>query len=264
MNFRDILNPSINLTDQKSIFAAAEPFPHVVLDNFLAESVVSQVSKDFIEDGNDAWYMYSNPIENKKALNNWNLFPSSLYQVFTQLSSQAFLRELEKLSGIQQLYPDPGLHGGGLHLHPRGGKLNVHLDYSIHPKLKLERRLNLLIYVTPGWQPEWGGELELWSHDHQANRPAERVKMIDCRFNRAVIFDTTCNSWHGLPDPISCPEGVFRRSLALYYLSVPRERVSPRQRALFAPSWEQRSDPAIEALIRKRADVEQSSQVYRT
>jgi Rps23 Pro-64 3,4-dihydroxylase Tpa1-like proline 4-hydroxylase len=40
-------------------------------------------------------------------------------------------------------------------------KLNVHLDYSIHPKLGLERRLNLVLYITSGWKPEWGGTARL-------------------------------------------------------------------------------------------------------
>ena len=59
----------------------------------------------------------------------------------------------------------PGLHGGGWHLHARGGKLNVHLDYSVHPKLHLERRLNLIVYLAQGWDPAWGGALGLWTHD---------------------------------------------------------------------------------------------------
>ena len=157
MLHKEILNVDIDLVGKAGSFSTAEPFPHIVLDDFLADEVISQICRDFVEYDDYAWYTYSNSIENKKALNNWNIFPPLLYRLFSQLNSDSFLLELQALSGIQKLYADPGLHGGGLHAHSRGGKLNIHLDYSIHPKLKLERRLNLLIYVTPDWQPEWGG-----------------------------------------------------------------------------------------------------------
>jgi hypothetical protein len=38
---------------------------------------------------------------------------------------------------------------------------------------------------------------------------------------RAVVFNTTETSWHGHPDPLACPESRYRRSLALYYFTVP-------------------------------------------
>jgi hypothetical protein len=38
-------------------------------------------------------------------------------------------------------------------------------------------------------------------------------------FNRMVIFSTTDFSYHGHPEPLTCPEGWTRKSLALYYYS---------------------------------------------
>ena len=34
-----------------------------------------------------------------------------------------------------------------------------------------------------------------------------------------VIFNTTDFSYHGHPEPLKCPDGVMRNSLALYYYS---------------------------------------------
>src|SRR5437879_5521062 len=90
--------------------------------------------------------------------------------VFDYLNSPRFVSQIADLVGCD-LFPDPGLHGGGWHAHARGGKLNVHLDYSIHPKLGLERRVNLIVYLTPGWKQEWGGALGLWAHNQAANGP---------------------------------------------------------------------------------------------
>ena len=36
-------------------------------------------------------------------------------------------------------------------------------------------------------------------------------------FNRVVIFTTTDSSFHGHPEPLSCPEYMTRKSVALYY-----------------------------------------------
>jgi hypothetical protein len=47
-------------------------------------------------------------------------------------------------------------------------------------------------------------------------------------FNRVMIFGTTDFTYHGHPDPLQCPEGMTRKSLALYYFSNgrPAEEVS--------------------------------------
>jgi Rps23 Pro-64 3,4-dihydroxylase Tpa1-like proline 4-hydroxylase len=155
------------------------------------------------------------------------------------------------MTGVQ-LIPDHGLHGAGWHIQPTGGKLNVHLDYSIHPKLGLERRFNFIFYLTPNWNTSWGGNLEMWSHDTETNQPKELVKTVENKFNRVVIFDTSYNSWHGFSQPINCPEDVYRKSIAMYYLCEPSENADKRGRALFAPTEEQKNDPEIMKLIEQR------------
>jgi Rps23 Pro-64 3,4-dihydroxylase Tpa1-like proline 4-hydroxylase len=199
------------------------------------------------------WYCYNNPLENKKTCNDWWEFPPKTYEFFMHLSSSDIVNKLKSMTGIQSLYPDIGLHGAGWHIHGTGGKLNVHLDYSLHPKLNLQRKLNLILYLTEDWDSSWGGGLELWSHDEQTNKPKKCEKVIDNVFNRAVIFDTTQNSWHGFPEPITCPEGTYRKSIAFYYLTDPPENVDKRKRALYAPYKEQETNVEILELIKKRS-----------
>jgi hypothetical protein len=126
----------------------------------------------------------------------------------------------------------------------------------------MERRLNLLIYVTPDWDERWGGKLGLWSQKQGENKPDQLVKSITPIFNRAVIFDTTQNSWHGLPEPIICPEGICRNSIAVYYLCEPRLNADNRGKALFAPTKDQEGDEEILKLIKLRATMEGSKSVY--
>ena len=246
-------------------FQEAQPFRHVVIDNFFDDETARQLSSEF-PDYNDEkiWSVYKNPIENKKLTPNWDLFPKSTYQAFSLMNTPEFVEKIRKITGIANLEADYGLHGGGWHMHGRGGKLNMHKDYSIHPKLGKERRINIIIYMTPDWQEEWGGGLELWSHNDETGLPKECVTKVYNKFNRAVLFDTAQNSWHGLPDEITCPDGVYRKSLAIYYLSEARESSETHDRALFAPHKEQANNPEILELIKKRASSKTSSQAYRT
>ena len=228
------------------------PFDHLVIDDFFPLERAQKLSQEFPVYDDPSWFFYNNPLEKKKTINNWYDFPPETYKTFTLLNSQEFIDMLSEKTGIEYLYPDIGLHGGGWHIHSRGGKLNIHLDYSIHPKTGLQRKLNLIVYLTEGWKPEWGGGLELWSHNPKTKRPLRREKTIDNVFNRAILFDTTQNSWHGLPQPLNCPEGIYRKSLAVYYMTDPEENVDPRNRALYAPTEDQENNQEILDLIQRR------------
>jgi len=256
------LRPGISFKDLAPQFNAAKPFHHVVIDNFLQDDIARAIAAEFPEYNGPVWNEYNNAIEVKKAYNHWDKFPPATYRLFNFLNSAAFTAEMATLCGAA-LYSDPGLHGGGWHSHGAGGKLNMHLDYSIHPKIGLERRINLILYVQPDWKPEWGGALGFWEHDEANRKPGALATQIDCLFNRAVIFDTSMNSWHGLPDPVCCPPGKPRNSLAVYYMCEPREQASDRGRALFAPTKEQANDRSVLDLIEKRSHVQTSGEVYR-
>ena len=163
----------------------------------------------------DIYSCYNNPIEIKKVFNSWNLFPNNTYKGFSYLNSQFFLDFLSTqiLSGLD-LHSDSRLNGGGWHIHKRGGKSNTYLDYSLHPKLKLQRKLNIIIYMNPQWQVDCGGSLRFWGND-SSEKPGELITSVWSKFNSAVIFDTTQNSWHGLPDPLNCPIDETRKSMAV-------------------------------------------------
>ena len=246
-------------------FVSTEPFNHVVIDNFFTEEIARKLVAEFPSyEAEGVWNAhYNNPIENKKACNHWDKFPRNTYSTLHYLCGTAFEHAVEAITGCTGVQADVGLHGGGWHAHKAGGKLNIHLDYSIHPKLLLERHYNLIIYITPDWQPEWGGGLELWSHDETTGGPKDMVKLVENKFNRAVLFDTTQHSWHGLPADLHCPEGVMRQSLAVYYVTQPAQDADTRGKALFAPYQDQANDPAILELIKQRSQVQTADQVYK-
>ena len=118
---------------------------------------------------------------------------------------------METLTGIENLISDPYFLGAGLHQIPRGGKLAVHADFNRHNKFPLDRRLNILVYLNKDWKEEYGGHLELWDRD------MSKCKKIAPLFNRMVVFPVTDWAYHGHPEPLTCPEGRTRKSIALYY-----------------------------------------------
>jgi hypothetical protein len=251
-----------NWKDLQEKFLRAKPFNHVVIDDFWEDAFAQQLVNDYPDYNSTVWNAhYHNAIEDKKACNHWDKFPPATYRAFTNLNDSKFVDIIETITGNTGVIADVGLHGGGWHCHHKGGKLNIHLDYSIHPKLQLERHYNLIVYMTPNWNPDWGGGLEFWSHGDTG--PKELVTTVENRFNRAVLFDTTQHSWHGLPDDLTCPEGIYRRSMAVYYLTVPGQDVDTRGRALFAPYKNQANDPEVLELIRQRSNVSTSNSVYK-
>lgn len=201
-------------------YAAAQPFPHIVLDGLFAPAALRRVIAE-IPSPLAPNSLFSADVkhlqENKFAWRDIpNLGPEST-RLIGFLNGKPFLEFLSQLTGIPGLVPDPYMWGAGFHQILTGGKLAIHADFNIHPVTQLYRRLNLLLYLNEDWQEAWGGALELWNADMDAC--AERVWPL---FNRAVVFSTTDISFHGHPDPMTSPRDVVRRSLALYYYTYER------------------------------------------
>jgi len=195
----------------------ASPYPHIVLENFLDPGVLDECIGEFNTlNETDGWINYTHYNEKKTGLNKLDLLPETIKATINELNSPPFLEFLSTLTGIKNLQKDDQLEGGGIHQSKRGGFLNIHADFTVHPHHRnWQRRVNVLVYLNKDWQEEWGGKLELW--DKKMKACEEKVLPV---FNRCVIFNTDADSFHGHPEPMTCPEGKFRRSIALYYYSI--------------------------------------------
>ena len=196
-------------------YQRARPFPHVVIDDLLPEAVLDAVVDEFPEP-NGQWRQFDDPRQKKfgGGVTELDLGPTTR-NVLAEFNSWAFVEFIQALTGIAEpLIPDPYYRGGGLHQILAGGYLKVHADFNKHPEFGLDRRVNVLLYLNRDWQPEWGGQLELWNAS--MSRADQR---IEPSFNRMVIFTITDSAFHGHPDPLECPAGRARRSLAFYYYS---------------------------------------------
>lgn len=201
-----------------------QPFPHISLDGFLENAAATQAMQAFPEVKDEGWIHYVHVNEKKHGLNKMELLPPYIQEVIKVLNSKECVALISELTGIKNLVADETLEGGGLHQSQRNGFLNIHADFTVHPhKRHLRRRVNLLIYLNEAWEESYKGHLELWSRDMKAC-----VQKISPVFNRCVIFNTDEDSYHGLPEPILCPEKMTRKSIALYYFT---EEANPVKRS---------------------------------
>jgi hypothetical protein len=199
----------------KTRFQGAQPFPHLVLNDFLLPAFAKECAAAYpsYEEAKSEGFEFGALNERLKVqVCDAEKFKPPVLALHKALSSPEFLADLEYISGIKSLIADPDLGGGGMHvMGGRGGRLDVHVDFNYIEEKSWHRRLNLLVYLNPGWDAAWGGAVELWDTD--IKKCYESVPPL---LNRCVIFETSEKSYHGVT-PLSAPEGVTRNSFATYY-----------------------------------------------
>jgi hypothetical protein len=232
------------------------PCPHILLKDFLETGIAQQISRDFPDVQSDAWTQYKHANENKLGMPRRELFPALLGAVTDELNSPEFVAWVSQLTGLPGLVADPMLEGGGLHQSGPGGYLNVHTDFSkhhFHPHW--HRQVNLILYLNPEWDETWGGSIELWERAPRGGiaRCAAKYPPL---LNHALIFTTDERSLHGFPDPLTCPDGISRKSLALYYYTEEYDdRFNVRSTDYFARPQDSRAKAAMIWLDKKAVDV---------
>ena len=212
-------------TSLRERYVNARPFPHIALDNLFDDEVLEGVLAEFPRPDEIEWAKFDNATEKKLGYRYTSPLRRNVRDFLWEMSSPPILQFLEAMTGIEGLIPDPYFGGAGPHQILPGGFLKVHADFNWHPLMKLDRRLNLLVYLNKDWKEEYGGHLELW--DRNMTHCEQKILPV---FNRMVVFSTTDFSYHGHPTPLSCPEGMSRKSVSFYYYTNGRpeeERSAP-------------------------------------
>lgn len=205
-----------NVEEGSTIFTS--PFTHIVLDDFLPKRMAQRAMDAFPDSNDSVWEWVNEPGIEVKARSTWKSefdIPDDIVDVIRIMNSALLLQTMSDVLGIPKLMPDPYFSGGGLNMSECGGHLDVHVDGNYHDASGMNRRVNMLLYFNPNWQPSWGGEFGIYEDDGE-----KLVKEIAPTFNRCVIFDTHDKSYHGLPNPIAFPENEPRKSIILYYYTV--------------------------------------------
>ena len=194
-----------------------DPFNFIAIDDFLnynnIENCLNDVRK--LETPKADYVFFDGSWElNKYAFQN-NL-GEHLLDTFKYLNSNEFIDYLEKLTGITGIVRNElNLRGAGVHRITKNGFLKAHTDFNTYYSEKLgrlDRRINLLLYLNPNWKDEYNGHLLLCDmHNKKINYK------ISPLLNRCVIFNTTKSSLHGHPEPLNVPDNICRESIAVYY-----------------------------------------------
>lgn len=225
----------------KTAFLNATPFKYVHIENFFSTDRLEFISSAFPSPTAEIWketnYKHTmeksvikTPSHGIKEL----ILDQAGRDLFYELNSSCFLNFLERLSGLKGLIGDPYLAEAGFHLSGGSSSLGIHADFSHHDILKLERRINLIYYLSPSYEDPLGEQdyensenaiLCLYSKD------LKEKKTLKVKSNSAVIFETFEHSYHGFPEPTNFGPERFRRSVAMYYYTVSTNRT--RHRIIF-------------------------------
>ena len=229
----------------RNIYQTDKPFPNCFIDNFFSPITYKNICETFPTPDNEIWKTPTNVHTLNKSVTKQGplglkeyLFSENQRRLFMELHSSLFLNFLEKLTGINGLLPYPYFAEGSYAMSKSGGYLDIHADFSHHDKINLERRLNILFYLNDNWKDEYEGALNLYDTNFKL------VKKIYPLGNRIAIFTTSDSSFHGFPETIKCPKDMVRKSINLYYYTLPRNE-RERKKILFP------SDPNFTPTVTK-------------
>jgi hypothetical protein len=222
-----IMTPTINTAITANVaalaaqFAANRPFRHVVMDDFFDDFYCQNLLDQFPHFDTGNARTENGDVGLKSTVEKIRDLGPAYLDLDELVQSRAFLSLIGRITSIPELRYDPWYFGGGTHENRHGQDLDTHIDFNRHPINHWHRRLNLIVYLNPEWQDDWGGALRLHA-DPRAEK--DEIKSIAPLFNRAVLFETTEKSWHSFPE-IRLPEhrrSLSRKSIAFYFYSEQR------------------------------------------
>ena len=195
----------------KAKYLKNSPYPHIEIDGLFKENMLTLVEQSFPDLSKKNKGYIKGGGELKISTREGCLLAKGASKHFLRyLNSFEFINFIQRVCNIERdLIADHTMLGGGLHSTGRGGSLGMHVDFPIHKKTKLDRRINVLVYLNKNWKEEWGG-------DFYATDEIETKKYAPT-FNKTIIFETNDNTMHGHPYPLSCPKNRRRNSVAMYY-----------------------------------------------
>lgn len=249
MNLEDIINPqylkSENIQELHHQYKNAEPYKHLVLDNFLKDDIANLLYEHF--PSMDSLKVKRKSLNEDKVEDyHFERWHPAFSQVRSALSSPEWYTILENYTEIKGLHTTDDNLGSGLHQSGNAGYVDVHVDVNVNPAKALWRRINLLIYLNKDWKDEYGGHLEIW------NKKMDKCyNKVAPSFNRAVLFYTDDNSPHGV-SKVTVPSNQTRKSFYTYYFTPLEKGVVYRDSKFISrpddASWKKIATSAKEAV----------------
>ena len=179
------------------------------IDDLLPEQIANDIHAVFPK--SSEMVLKKSIREDKFVAAQMNLYNPFLEEVIFAFQDQKVVDLIAEICQIKSAIPDENLYAGGLSMMGKNQFLNPHLDNSHDKDRELWRVLNLLYYVTPKWEENYGGNLELWPNGLKENQIT-----IHSKFNRLIVMATHKQSLHSV-SPVNY-DG-FRCCVSNYYFS---------------------------------------------
>ena len=246
-------------------YKAAQPFPHVVIDNFFSNEILDPLLDEVATMNSRQWVQVGGDAGVQKVLRMKSVVEigKAGQDLVNLVHSAPFLYLLSEITDVWQLLPDPYLQGSGNAVMRRGDFFKIHTDRSVAYETGLTRRLAMIVFLNKSWPADYGGELELWNHEG-----TECVEAIAPVFNRTVIFEVGDPNFHGVPAPLKCPDDRLRQSFLVYFHTVGASEASNRRphTSIFAPGFYRKKKSRLEnitALVAPPILIKASKKLYR-
>lgn len=181
----------INKDELKQEFNLPGRINSCFIDNLLPEDVAKEIYEAYPSPTEMA--LHKSMRENKRIAAQMNLYNPLLEEAVFAFQDKRIVKIVEEITGLKEMSPDQHLYAGGISLMSTGNFLNPHLDNSHDNDRENYRVLNLLYYVTPNWDENNGGNLELWD-----NGIGEPQRVIHSKFNRLALMITNKTSIHSV------------------------------------------------------------------
>ena len=235
----ELVNPEVASrgAELQRTFREARPFGHIAVDEFLDRTFCEELIREFPAFDTARAKNEMGEVGRKATVPDITTLGPA-YRKFDQLMRSAELLDwMGQVASIPKLVYDPDYVGGGTHENLDGQDLDIHVDFNFHPKRPLHRRLNLIVFLNPEWERDWGGCLEL--HQDPWNPEVSMMASVVPVANRAVLFETTETSWHGFTAIRLPPEKkhTSRKSLAVYFYTRerPARETAPSHGTIYVP-----------------------------
>ncbi len=180
-----------NLSTLRAEYATPKRIPTCHIDDLLPETIARPLYAAF--PAITEMILKNNLRENKYVAVQMNRYNPLLEEALYAFQDRRVIDAVCEITHIANMFPDQTLYAGGISLMTEGQFLNPHLDNSHDKERQRFRVLNLLYYVSPDWQPEYGGNLELWDEG-----PKGEARTVHSCFNRLVLMATYRSSWHSV------------------------------------------------------------------
>jgi Rps23 Pro-64 3,4-dihydroxylase Tpa1-like proline 4-hydroxylase len=190
-------------------FQTPDRIPSFQLKNLLPPELALEVFQRFPTP--DKMMLKRSLKEHKHVAAQMDVYDPLLEEAVYAFQDKRIVQLVSEITGIRALEPDVDLYAGGISAMSQGAYLRPHLDNSHDKDRERYRVINLLYYVSPDWQEEYGGCLQLWD-----DGPRGTPRTIPSFFNSLVVMATNKHSWHSVNEVLH--DGT-RCCVSNYYFS---------------------------------------------